>query len=542
MTILLIQKYCYAAREKEMIVRDRRNYMQKNIIRFLMIILSTGFFIFNFSCSKKVDPEDVVVARIGNDVITVGEFRRNYEFGLPHLKKGSDRKGSYLDFMIKEKILSLEGYRLNLDNSERVQRLEHELSDELLVEELFIKEVHDKIKITPDDIKKAVNKSKISWKLRYWVEPTPHYANSVCLAMRQRGYSAVLEDIMKSNPEVELKPKDFESDYITWLEAPPEMLEAIKDLPVGEISDPIKLNGVYFIFQILDIRRKGILETEYANKAESFRQILFYSQAAEDAQRFVSEFMTPKNVTTKGDAFITLADGLAEWEKMDKNKRKDFLEAIKNAEETEPSLFKLKKDLKKKLVSFEGGKWTTEDFIKRLDTKAVKREPANKDQFRSQLNQEIALEVRNHFFTKEAKKRKLQKSENVKQQLQVWRDKWVYDELRREYTKEVKIKPEQAKKYFDKFKDRYKIRADDTPTYGEFKNQAKRDAYIQKTLALLDQKINSLKKTFPVTIYRAVLDTISVVDSKKSRWMSLQVFKRSSGRLANPLVDPAWGF
>jgi len=524
-----------------MIGKYQKYFNQKKIIKLLLVLLSTGFFIVNFSCSKKVDSEEVVVARIGNDAITVGEFRRNYEFGLPHLKKGSDRKGSYLDFMIKEKILSLEGYRLNLDNSERVQQLESELLDELLVEELFIKEVHDKIKISPDDIRKAVNKSKVSWKLRYWVEPNPDYANSVCQAMRQRGYSAVLEDIMKSNPEVDLKPKDFETDYITWLEAPPEMLEAIKDLPIGEISDPIKLNGVYFIFQILDIRRKGILENEYADKAESFKQILFYRQVAEDAQRFVSEFMIPKNVTTKGDAFITLADGLAEWKIKDKNKRKDFLEAIKHADETEPSLSKLKKDLKKNLVSFEGGKWTMEDFIKRLSTKAVKIEPENKNQFRSQLNQEIALEVRNHFFIKEAKKRNLQKSNNVQKQLMVWRDKWVYDELRQEYTKDVKIKTEQAKEYFDKYKDKYKIRVDVTPTYGEFKNQAKRDAYIQKTQALLDQKIHSLKKTFPVTIYQAVLDTITVVDSKKSRWMSMQVFKRSSGRLAYPLVDPAWG-
>ena len=119
--------------------RNQKYYIQTKINRLLIKILTVGFIIFNFSCSKKVDPEDIVVVKIGNDVITVGEFRRNYEFGLPHLKKGSDWKASYLDFMIKEKILSLEGYRLNLENSERVQQLESELLDELLVEELFIK-------------------------------------------------------------------------------------------------------------------------------------------------------------------------------------------------------------------------------------------------------------------------------------------------------------------------------------------------------------------------------------------------------------------
>lgn len=43
--------------------------------------------------------------------------------------------------MIKEKLLVLEGYRMGLDRGQRIQNLESELIVELLVEELFKKEV-----------------------------------------------------------------------------------------------------------------------------------------------------------------------------------------------------------------------------------------------------------------------------------------------------------------------------------------------------------------------------------------------------------------
>ena len=48
--------------------------------------------VFIYNCSKTVDPEQIVLAKIGDTIITVSEFKRDYEFGLPHLKKGLDKK------------------------------------------------------------------------------------------------------------------------------------------------------------------------------------------------------------------------------------------------------------------------------------------------------------------------------------------------------------------------------------------------------------------------------------------------------------------
>ena len=218
----------------------------------LPIILTTLFF--HFYCSNKKDPEQVVVARIGNRTITAKQFRSNYEFGLPHLKQGPDRKLSYLNYMIMEEVLSQDGFKHGLDRTERVQKLEKDLLDELLVEELFQTEIKDEIKISPDQIRDAITKSNVKWKLRYWVEPDELYANRIAAAMKEQGYSRVLEDILTRNPEINLNPKDFETQYLSWLDVSEDVLDVIKNVAVGDISNPIEIDGKYFIFQVLDIR------------------------------------------------------------------------------------------------------------------------------------------------------------------------------------------------------------------------------------------------------------------------------------------------
>ena len=162
------------------------------------------------------------------------------------------------------------------------------------------------------------------------------------------------------------------------------------------------------------------------------------------------------------------------------------------------------------------------------------------DGYRSALNQQIALKIRNYFFNEEARKRKLDKTPTVQKQLEMWRNKWVYEEARQHYTENLTIDEEEARAYFFKYKDKYKMRKDDEPTFMQFAVEAKRDAYRQRALATLERKIDSLKTYYPISINHDVLDTIKVIDFKKSKWISMQAFKKGSNRLVVPIVDPAW--
>jgi len=108
------------------------------------------------------------------------------------------------------------------------------------------------------------------------------------------------------------------------------------------------------------------------------------------------------------------------------------------------------------------------------------------------------------------------------------------------FTSDLKLNTQQIKSYFERNRNNYKIRKEDQPEFAAFAGRAKDDAYREQAKSVLDEKISSIKKQFPVEINEAILDTISVIDFKKSRWASMQIYHAGSNRPAYPVVDPVW--
>lgn len=507
------------------------------INRYLIFLI---FLVIGWGCSRKPSADDPVVARVGDRTITASEFIKNYEFGFSHLKPGANPKRAYLDLMIKEQLLARAGYQLSLDTAGAVQRALRQLEEELLIEELFLDQVHRKIEISEEEIKAAIVKSKVNWKFRFWFEPTRAGAELVAQAMRTRGYTAVVDDFLRQHPETPLTPHQFESDYVTWLEVPEPLVNAIKDLPRGEISAPIELNGVFYIVQITDIRQTGLLESEYASKAASIKKILFYRKVLEAGVRYVSAFLTPKQIVTRGEPFHLLAEALADWKKG--VPVGSFYDAIQHAAPAQPALFAVQQKLSETLVQYQGGRWSLADFIKeKLDPAELTADPNDLNAFQNQLNHQIAIRIRNHFLLAEARRKGLRQAANVQNQLQAWQDKWVYQETRTAFTHDLKVTDAQMLDFFENHRFKYKI-SQAEPTFQEFKVQIRQDTYLNEARKLLNARIDSLRHDFPVEIYESVLDTITVSASPKSRQMSVLLYKKSNNRQAFPIVDPAWGF
>ena len=489
---------------------NRRNpRLSFSFLPIFLKFISGIILLFFFACSEHTDTKIAIVAKIGDEVITAEEFRYNYEFGLPHLKTGPDRKRTYLDYMINEKLLALEGYRLGHDQSERVKNAEAKLLKELKIEALLTKNVRSNIRVSNSEIREAINKSKTSFKFRYWVESDLEKAQKIVADMRERGYAAVVDDILRNNPEVRINPQKFETDYLTWLDVPPEVLDAIKDMPYGDISDPVKLNGNYFIYQVLDIRRNAVTENEYKEKASRYEQIVFYQKYQEALAKYIGDLMEPKEIVTKGDAFKKLLAAFEEWGRMEESQRLSFAKAVKEATEKHPSLIQLKKSFNQTFMRSKEESLTIEAFLDIFD--AVKAVKSEKDQreLKERLHEAVQLSIRDYFLLKEAQSQKLQSNKNLQKELARWRDKWVYRETRANFVKDIEVA-----------------------------NKTEKQQRIWETL---NQKLQYLKSRYPVWINKAVLDTISVVDFQKSRWASMQVFKGGSGRQAYPVVGGEWG-
>lgn len=514
--------------------------MGHNVFCKFLMILSLAI-VFN-GCKKKENKLATdSVAQIGEHLITKREFQLNYEFGFAHLKKGQNRKLAYLENMISEKLLSLEGYRLGLNKTERVQNLEKQLMEELLVEELFFKEVNEKIKISPREIKEAISKSNVSFKLRYWIEPNLKEAEAVNSLIREKGFTEVVQEIIEINNEVNRGSDNFETDYLSWLDIPQELFKDIKDLEVGEISKLILFEEVYLTLQIVDIKKGILSDWDYKNTYKRVEQILFSRKLKQETRRYVTQFMEPKNVVTKATTFNILARALAEW-KMDSLSGNNFQKDIEQAGDTKPALQKLKDNLETTLINFEKGHWTLEDFIAHFDPASVKTDPSDKGRFKGDLNHQIAMRIGNWFLAEEALAKGLEKSTKIENELDAWRDKWVYEEMRQQLTADIQISEKTVHEYFDDNLARYKTSNKAQPEFKDYKDNARQDAYIENRQLILNKKVQALKNEYPVRINRISLDSISVIDFEKSRWANLLLYKSGSGRQAVPVADPAWSF
>lgn len=506
------------------------------------------------SCGEKREirgGEEQAVARVGDKLITVQDFRRSYETGFAHLKTGSNRKRTYLEYMINEKLLALEGYRLGLEQAGWIRESERMLLNELLIEALIETEVKSKIKVTPEEIRAAINQSKVSFKFRYWVEPGAEEAQETARAMRERGYAEVVDEKLRGNPELRINPKDLESDYLNGLETPPELLEAINDLPYGDISEPVFLNGRYYIFQVLDIRRKAVTENEYLAKASTIEQVVFYRKFYAELERYGVRLMESRGVSTPGKALNLLGKALVEWEQNRKSSRTapeqaplgeaGFKEAVHHAPKTLPALKTLQENLSQPFTAYNGGNITFEEFLEYFRPGRIASTAKDKRPFSERLKDAAAEGIRDYFLAAEARKKNLEEQPGVRAELALWRDKWVYEAARRHFTREVQVGDEQVTEFFAKNKQRYKTGREEDPALSAMYERVRREAYRDASLAALNRHLDSLKERYPVSIYEAVLDTITVIDFRKSRWASMQVYKSGVNRLAYPAVDPAWG-
>jgi hypothetical protein len=116
----------------------------------------------------------------------------------------------------------------------------------------------------------------------------------------------------------------------------------------------------------------------------------------------------------------------------------------------------------------------------------------------------------------------LQKSRDVNNQLSMWRDKFVYEEMKRHIITGMG--------------------EGDALTPDEFEDWINRKCNTAEVHRLLSSKIDSLKTCMPIEIHESILDTITTLDAERFRLQSFQVFKLNNNRLALPIVDPTWTF
>ena len=137
--------------------------MKKSIYKATTIV-GISLLILFLGCSKKkptIAKDDIILATVGDRIITANEFKTSFETSFAPLRRGISPRQTYLDYMIKELLLASEGYRLGLNKSHYVQSRVERRRYQNLLESFYQKHVHEKIDIPEEDIQEAVKKATV---------------------------------------------------------------------------------------------------------------------------------------------------------------------------------------------------------------------------------------------------------------------------------------------------------------------------------------------------------------------------------------------
>jgi len=210
------------------------------------------FVLFIFSCSKNLEEEVDIYARVGNTVLTKEEVLNIKKEGLvdQSLMKNT------IESWVEKTILYKEAINIGLDRDLfLLKKRDHFYKDLLISSFLELKTKKDLI-ITKKEISNYYKKNKFSFKrnhneylIKHFVLPTKKEANKIKNYLRSNKKGKALEIFIKNNkPEI----KTIKDGLISQTK-----LGFIFNNSVGDIVGPKKLNSSYHIFQILRKYEKG---------------------------------------------------------------------------------------------------------------------------------------------------------------------------------------------------------------------------------------------------------------------------------------------
>jgi len=479
------------------------------------------------ACSEKSN-KPPVVARVGDTEITIDEFKRNYEFGFANLKQGQNPKATYLTHMIDERLLTLEGYAQNLDQTKQVQTSRSSLMSELLIEALILQEVRSKIKIPETEIRREISEQAVSFKFRYYLAASAEEASAISARMKKDGFSSV--DPTGSGGDFPGISKIFRSEYVNKQDVPEVVFAAIRDLPIGEISNPVELDGQFAIIQMLDIRRQALLEGDFKSRAASVEQQLFYKALDTGIAQYLDRLLTPKQIVTSGPVFGMLARAVLEWQ--EKVPQLSLPNAVQSATEQFPGLHNLAKNLDQPLTNWQGGQMTVAEFLPIFNPSYLKNEIRTRQDFLLAMNEAVQFSLRDYFLDQEARHQNLKLPQDLQDELEAWTDKWVYHRLRSQVLKTSKGNAESQND-----EAMGQISATDSLSVSANKTGNLRIQAGQR----IDSLLTKLHQKYKVHVFHQVLDTLQVDQSAKTRGITIQVFKSGSNRQAWPVTDPLLG-
>ncbi|MEG8947121.1 peptidylprolyl isomerase [Rosettibacter firmus] len=471
--------------------------------------------------------QDSIVAKVGNINITIDEFVNCYEFGPSFYKRNKDSKKVFLDYLINEKLLAIDGYNRKLDTLPEIKNIIHEFESDLATEEMFKQEIQKNISYTKEEIDTIAKQKLIELELKWIYSPNENEIRKIydslkagidfdTLFYRQFNDTIYYEDrYLKSNRYV-LGLKNYELSKI------------VDTLKVNTFSQPIKAYDGWYILKLININYPLIVsETEQNRIMKEAETAIIKKKMDKLSDAYVHSLMLSAKPVIKRKAFQILRSYLAQYDLSKEVYEKwQFSQILKDALHSY-NLSDLNNINNISLVEMNNGNITLEDFLNwfRARSQYIKLDKRSFANYSRSLENIIWLMVRDKLLTEQAKAKGYFEYENVKKQIKWWKDKILYSAVKDELINSIHIEDKE-------------LNLSNTNTSKQSYNELIEAELTKKMF----YKLNELKKKYSVTINEKVLKTINVSEENNIKAIDFYVVKRGNliPRTPYPAIDNYW--
>lgn len=486
--------------------------------------------------------DSMIVASVGTRKITAQEFLLNYEFGPAFPKRDKNSKLRYLNFMIYEKLLALDGYARGVDKTDDVQHAVAEITGDLATEELYKEDIVKHIKVSERVIQEGIRKDRRTLSVR-WI-----YKRTADEMMRQyrllnRGVSFDSLFHAQLSDSVTHDDRSMEiTGFRLGLKNP--FLAAVLDtLHMGSRSAIIHPPDGYYILQLTNASNTPLAtESEIMKSHEDVERALVQHISDSLSDGYVNTVMQEHHPTIIRKVIDILQTHLAK-NILSASKFSDWKLAERLATRW-GSVEYVNPDGKQTLADFKQTGYTVNDFLKWYHAREENfhLSTGSAEALFTSLEQLVWRMVRDKLLTERAFKRGFQYNDVVKKQSRWWKDKIVYRRVREGLRDSIKVNDDLLRVFYREHQKEYKNDKGELLPFEKAKDDVAKAYYENELTKRSVHEILKLKETYNVTINEQVMNALYVDTENQPRAIDVYVAKKGGifPRPAFPTIDYEW--
>ncbi len=481
------------------------------------------------------------VARVGTITITAREFLLGYEFGPAFVKRSKDSKRRYVEYLVNEKLLALDGYERGLRRSARAQATLDEIEGDLATEELYKADVGNRVVVTGGEVEEAVRQERTTVSLEWIFCPSKVFADRVT---RTLAGGASFDSLFVRALGDSIKPDErrLETTRFKLGRSNPVFSRAIDTLRVRTPSATIAGPDGWYIVRVSNVTLSALpTETEISKLRSDMQRALRQGKSDSLSDAYVRSIMERSAPVIQRPAFNRLAAYLGtKVLKRDTLQRWGILKEFPDLAASPESA--IAASLGKKLVEMKEGGFTVGEFLMwyRARETAVRLSTRSVQAYESSIESMVWRMVRDRLLIRRARERHLQESDQVREQMKWWEEKILYDLVKESLADSLSPEDQAVRAFYDLHANRYRDRNDGILPYERAKDDARKDLLEEEYTKRLYRRLAVLRKKYPVAVFERTLASLRVDEGAKA--IDLYAVKKGGTlpRPAFPSIDYQW--